>query len=169
MSELEILSADRVRRMVVRLAYEVVERNRGTDNLVLLGILRRGEELARMLAGEISRIGGAVPWVPIDVGAFRDDVDRVGAATSTLPDIDVTARDVILVDDVLYTGRTVRAALDAVVGLGRPSSIQLVVLVDRGHREYPIQPNFVGRTIPTKHRERVEVRTEPAPAVYIVE
>lgn len=169
MSEIEILSADRVHRMVVRLAYEVVERNRGTDNVLLLGILRRGEQVARMLATEISRLGGPVTAVPIDVAAYRDDVARDEDARSTLPDVDLTGRDVVLVDDVLFTGRTVRAALDAIVELGRPASIQLVVLVDRGHREYPIQPDYVGRTIPTKHQERVEVRTDPVAAVFVVE
>lgn len=169
MPELEILSPDRVDRMVTRLAYEVVERNRGTSNLVLLGIMRRGEAVANMLAEEISQIGEAVTAVPIDVSAFRDDVERDSEARSSLPGIDLTGRDVVLVDDVLFTGRTVRAALDAIVEMGRPLSIQLVVLVDRGHREYPIQADFVGRTIPTKHRERVEVRIGSETAVYVVE
>lgn len=155
--------------MITRLAYEIVERNRGTSNLMLLGIMRRGEAVADMIAEQISQIGNTVSAVPIDVSAFRDDVERDSNARSSLPEIDLTGCDVVLVDDVLFTGRTVRAALDAIVEMGRPSSIQLVVLVDRGHREYPIQADFVGRTIPTKHRERVEVRIGSETAVYVVE
>ena len=166
MPELEILSPDRVERMITRLAYQVVERNRGTSNLVVLGIQRRGKAVAERLAAAISAIGDPVEALPIDVSAFRDDVDRAPASAPT-ESLDLGGRDVVLVDDVLFTGRTVRAALDTIVGMGRPSSIQLVVLVDRGHREYPIQPDFVGRVIPTKHRERVEVRM--LPTVYVVE
>jgi len=166
-----ILSPERVERTIRRLAYEVVERNRGSEHLMLFGIYRRGPVVAQALADAIEAIDGqAVPVHGLDVGPYRDDRERSG---KTMPspdeDIDVTDRAVILVDDVLFTGRTARAALDAIVHYGRPRSIQLVVLIDRGHREYPIQPDYVGRTIPTKHKERVVVEATEDLAVYIEE
>jgi pyrimidine operon attenuation protein/uracil phosphoribosyltransferase len=169
MSDIELLSPERVQRILRRLAYEIVERNRGSSNLVFVGILSRGDVLARAIVDEVSKLGQPVPEVPLDVSAFRDDVDREERPGTGLPEVDLTGRDVVVVDDVLFTGRTARAALDAIVGLGRPSSIQLAVLIDRGHREYPIQPDYVGRVIPTKHRERVEVRIDPDPSVHLVE
>lgn len=165
------LPAGRVRRMLTRIAYEIVERNRGADNLELLGIRARGTALAVALAGEIKRIEGRDFQVhQLDIASFRDDRDR-SVAVEEAPNVpvDVTGRDVLLVDDVLFTGRTARAALDAVVHHGRPRTIQLVVLVDRGHREYPIQPDYVGRVIQTKHRERVVVDVEDGFAVYVEE
>ncbi len=169
MAELEILSADRVKRTIVRLAYEIVERNRGSKNLVFLGIVRRGEVLAHAIAAEVGRLGDEVQTVALDVTPFRDDVPRTERGKAALPGVDIEGKDVVLVDDVLHTGRTVRAALDAVVELGRPASIQVVTLIDRGHREYPIQPDYVGRTIPTKHTERVDVRTGSGISVHVVE
>ena len=169
----EIMSPERVRRTLVRLACEVVERNRGVERLVVLGIRDRGVMVAERLAGEIRGISGQdVKVFGLDVRPFRDDVERVAASDASSPvgvELDVTGYDVLLVDDVLFTGRTARAALDAVVRLGRPRSIQFVVLVDRGHREYPIQPDYVGRLIQTKHRERVEVATDGTFAVTINE
>lgn len=169
----EIMSPERVRRILVRLACEVVERNRGVERLVVLGIRDRGVMVAERLAGEIRGISGQdVKVFGLDVRPFRDDVERVAASDASSPvgvELDVTGYDVLLVDDVLFTGRTARAALDAVVRLGRPRSIQFVVLVDRGHREYPIQPDYVGRLIQTKHRERVEVATDGTFAVTINE
>lgn len=169
----EIMSPERVRRTLVRLACEVVERNRGVERLVVLGIRDRGVMVAERLAGEIRGISGQdVKVFGLDVRPFRDDVQRVAASDASSPvgvELDVTGYDVLLVDDVLFTGRTARAALDAVVRLGRPRSIQFVVLVDRGHREYPIQPDYVGRLIQTKHRERVEVATDGTFAVTINE
>jgi pyrimidine operon attenuation protein/uracil phosphoribosyltransferase len=169
----EIMSPERVRRTLVRLACEVVERNRGVERLVVLGIRDRGVMVAERLADEIRGISGQdVKVFGLDVRPFRDDVQRVAASDASSPvgvELDVTGYDVLLVDDVLFTGRTARAALDAVVRLGRPRSIQFVVLVDRGHREYPIQPDYVGRLIQTKHRERVEVATDGTFAVTINE
>ncbi|NBC19176.1 MAG: bifunctional pyr operon transcriptional regulator/uracil phosphoribosyltransferase PyrR [Bacteroidetes bacterium] len=166
-----IIPAERTQRILSRLAHEVVERNRGAENVVVFGILRRGAALARALAREIEQVEGDAPAVhDLDVTPFRDDRDR-SAPTPSLPEDapDVTDRDVILVDDVLFTGRTARAALDAIVQYGRPRSIQLAVLIDRGHREYPIQPDYVGRVIPTKHKERVTVAADDDVSVYVEE
>ncbi|MEM8601908.1 MAG: bifunctional pyr operon transcriptional regulator/uracil phosphoribosyltransferase PyrR [Bacteroidota bacterium] len=153
-----LLSPARVRRTLTRLAYEVIERNRGGDVLAF-GIRTRGTALARQLAAIIGdETGDDIPVTALDVQAYRDD--HTGDAPTDLSGPDVTDRDVVLVDDVLFTGRTARAAIEAVLAHGRPRSIQLVVLVDRGHREYPIQPDFVGAVIPTKHTERVVVEGE---------
>ena len=166
-----ILSPERVRRMLTRLAYEVVERNRGASSIEIVGIRRRGGAVAAALAAEIGRIEDRTFDVhELDVAPYRDDRDP----TEDMPDEsairgDVTDRDVLLVDDVLFTGRTARAALDALVQYGRPSSIQLAVLVDRGHREYPIQPDYLGRSLQTKHKERVVVDTEEDFAIYVLE
>ena len=135
---------------------------------MLLGILNVGEVIAEVIAEEMERVGGRVEVFPFDVSAYRDDVARESREETAL-DLDLTDRDVVLVDDVLFTGRTARAALDAVVAYGRPRSIQLVVLIDRGHREIPIHADYVGRSIPTKHRERIEVRAAPAMSVHLVE
>ena len=151
------MSPQQVARTLDRLAYEIVERNRGVDTLAIIGIKNSGAVLAHRLVGHINKIEKTeLAAVDLDVTAFRDDTPYAGS-DSRLPDL--TEKDVILVDDVLFTGRTSRAALDAVVRSGRPRSIQLLVLIDRGHREYPIQPDYVGRIMPTKHRERVEVDT----------
>lgn len=163
------MSPVRVQRIVTRIAYEVVERNRGGANLMLFGIPRRGFAMAEMIAEALAEIDGK-PNTPreLNITPFRDDVSENGDT----PDpafLDVADRDVLLIDDVLFTGRTARAALDAVLHYGRPRSIQLAVLVDRGHREYPIHPDFVGRVIPTKFGERVEVEIESGPAVYLCE
>ncbi|MFT4604612.1 MAG: pyrimidine operon attenuation protein/uracil phosphoribosyltransferase [Rhodothermales bacterium] len=164
-----MLNAEQVGRMIRRLAYEILERNRGSENITVLGILARGHEVGQALAAEIATIESRpVVYHSLDTAPYRDDA--VGAPEEPAeggPAIE--DRDVILVDDVLFTGRTVRAALDALIRLGRPRSIQLTVLIDRGHREYPIQPDFVGRRIPTKHRERVEVRLGPEASVDVVE
>ena len=160
------MSPARVRRTVTRLAYEVRERNRGAETLLLFGLKTRGVALATMLAEALEEVEDhSVPVHRLDLTGFRDDTDAVPLAPEGP---DASGRDVLIVDDVLFTGRTARAALDAVVSHGRPRSIQLAVLVDRGHREVPIQPDFVGRRIPTKHRERVVVDTD-TPAVYLEE
>lgn len=163
-----IMTHRQVERTLDRLAHEIVERNRGADNVVVVGILRSGAILAEQLAADIASLEDiSIVAHDLDIRAFRDDTEAGVVAEQDLPDL--TDRDVILVDDVLFTGRTVRAALDAVVQFGRPRSIQLAVLVDRGHREFPIQPDYVGRRMPTKHREQVVVTMEPDFGVDIVE
>ena len=171
MARTQYLSAGRVRRMLTRIAYEIVERNRGAESLELVGIRARGTAVASALAEEMGRIEGRAFTVhELDVAAYRDDRDRSDPPEDHSRILaDVTGRDVILVDDVLFTGRTARAALDALVHYGRPRTIQLAVLVDRGHREYPIQPDFVGRVIQTKHKERVAVDIDDGFAVYVEE
>jgi pyrimidine operon attenuation protein/uracil phosphoribosyltransferase len=163
-----IMSPERVRRTLRRLAYEIVERNQGAETLHLFGILQSGAPLARVLANEINDIEGETLRAhDLDVTPFRDD--RPDASPPDLPqlDVDLTDRAAVLVDDVLFTGRTARAALDAIHQYGRPQSIQLAVLIDRGHREYPIQPDYTGRLLQTKHREQVVVDTDEDFAVYV--
>lgn len=162
MSDKQILSADDVRRAVTRIAHEIAERNDGTAKIMLVGIRRRGVPLAERIAATLADIEGArVPIGTLDITLYRDDLEMRGPAPvvrpTTMP-IDITGRTLILVDDVLYTGRTVRAALDALADLGRPERIQLAVLVDRGHRELPIRADFVGKNVPTSREERVETR-----------
>ena len=173
MARTMMLSPERVRRTIVRLAYEILESSKGGENLVILGILSGGIELAKALADHlpISDDGGKVSVHGLDVTPFRDDRDR-NAVVGRLEEsggLHVADRHVVIVDDVLFTGRTARAAIDAVISLGRPKAIQLVVLVDRGHREFPIEPTFVGRAIKTKHKERVVVDVENGFAVYVEE
>ena len=167
MARTVLLGPERIRRTVTRLAYEVVERNRGAGNLIVFGLRRRGVALAHQLAETLSEVSGRpVPVHALDVSAFRDD--RAGDSEAPLPAEapDATDRDVLIVDDVLFTGRTARAALDAVLQHGRPRTIQLAVLIDRGHREVPVHPDYVGRIIPTKAAERVIVDLD-GPSVYL--
>ncbi len=165
-----IMSPERVRRTLRRLAYEILEHNRGAETLEVFGILESGAPLARTVAEEINGIeGSTLSAEELDVTPFRDDRPDLETPANALADPDVTDRDVILVDDVLFTGRTARAALDAVLQYGRPRSIQLVVLIDRGHREYPIQPDSTGRLLQTKHQEQVVVATDEDFAVYVEE
>lgn len=164
-----LLSQERVRRILDRLAYELVERNRGASGLVLCGIKERGVLVAEALAARLSEIEGEAFHVhPLDVRPY------LPGTTAPHPgargDLDVTSRAVVLVDDVLFTGRTARAALDAIAAHGHAEAIQLVVLIDRGHRAFPIQPDYVGRSIPTKYGEHVNVVAEGSGfAVYIEE
>lgn len=158
----QILDAEGIQRAIRRIAHEIVERNRGVEGLVLVGIRSRGIPLAQRLAEEIQRIEGTRPPVGIlDITLYRDDLSTVGAQPvvhrTEIP-FSITGRRVVLVDDVLYTGRTTRAALDALIDLGRPQCIQLAVLVDRGHRELPIKADYVGKNVPTSRRETVLVR-----------
>ena len=171
MSKTLMLSAERVRKTITRLAYEIVERNQGADTLEIVGIRDRGTVLARALADQIAAIvHHSFSIHDLDVAPYRDDRDlSVKIEEQSVVHCDITNRDVILVDDVLFTGRTCRAALDALVRYGRPHTIQLVVLIDRGHREYPIQPTYVGRLIQTKHRERVNVDVDEGFAIYVEE
>jgi len=156
-----LLGPDDIGRMVRRIAHEIVETQGGTDGLVLLGIQTRGVPLARRIAAALHEIEGvAVPVGELDVTLYRDDLTLRGPKPigSTDVPVDVEGRTVVLVDDVLYTGRTIRAALDAVSSIGRPARIRLAALVDRGHRELPIRADHVGKNIPTAGDEVVQVR-----------
>lgn len=158
----EIMDESAVLRSVTRITHEIIERNRGTDKLLLIGIRRRGLPLARMIADNIKRFEGVdVPVGDIDVTLYRDDLSEtvpLPSAGSTFFPCAPDGMCVVLVDDVLYTGRTVRAAIEGIFAHGRPAAIQLAVLVDRGHRELPIRPDFVGRNIPTSRGELVSVQ-----------
>jgi pyrimidine operon attenuation protein/uracil phosphoribosyltransferase len=164
MPERLILDADGVRRALTRIAHEIVERNGGTDRMVLVGIRTRGVPLARRLAQLIERHEAvALPVGSLDITYYRDDLTKLAHApivkrTEGMPD--VTGLTVVLVDDVLYTGRTVRAALDALTDQGRPRAVRLAVLVDRGHRELPIRADHVGKNLPTANDEVVHVRLD---------
>ncbi len=150
-----------IRRALTRIAHEILERNRGAEAIALVGIAARGDDLARRLAAEIERIEGATPPVGVlDITFYRDDIGMRAEAPEvheTRIDFDVSGRTVVLVDDVLFTGRTIRSAMDALVDFGRPTAIQLAVLVDRGHRELPIRADFVGKNVPTRRDEQVRV------------
>jgi pyrimidine operon attenuation protein/uracil phosphoribosyltransferase len=150
-----------IRRATTRIAHEILERNKGAVEVALVGIAARGDDLARRLAGEIRRIEGVdVPVGVLDITFYRDDIGLRAEAPEvheTRIGFDVTGYTVVLVDDVLYTGRTIRAAMDALVDFGRPTQIQLAVLVDRGHRELPIRADYVGKNVPTRKDEIVRV------------
>ena len=162
-SERLILDAEAMRRTLWRLAHEIVERTDAATEIVLIGVRRRGVHLAARLASLLAEIDGGRPDViALDTTPFRDDRPRSERPPS-IPG-EVSGRPVVIVDDVLFTGRTVRSALDALIDLGRPSAIRLCVLVDRGLRELPVQGDFVGRRIPTSHRERVVVTLAPTPS-----
>jgi pyrimidine operon attenuation protein/uracil phosphoribosyltransferase len=157
----KVFDADDLRRAHTRIAHEVVERNHGAADVVLVGLYTRGVAVARRLADAIERFEGVgVPVGAIDVAFYRDDIGirRVQPLGPTEVPVDITDRIVVLVDDVLFTGRTARAALEALTELGRPRAVQLAVLVDRGHRELPIRADFVGKNLPTKVSEDVRVR-----------
>jgi pyrimidine operon attenuation protein / uracil phosphoribosyltransferase len=157
-----LLDAGEMRRALTRIAHEILERNKGASGVVLAGIAARGDDLARRLAQEIERIEGVdVPVGALDITFYRDDIGMRAEAPEvheTRIDFDITGRTVVVVDDVLFTGRTIRAALDALVDFGRPEAIQLAVLVDRGHRELPIRADYVGKNVPTRKDEEVQVR-----------
>lgn len=155
-----ILSAEEIRRTLNRLASEIVERTEDLDNLVLLGIRTRGVPMAEAIAQQIQRLENiAVPTGALDITFYRDDLDKIGARTPAKTEIpfDLAGKAVVLVDDVIYSGRTVRAALNAVHDYGRPAVIRLAVLIDRGHRQVPIHPDFVGKQLPTASDETVKV------------
>ena len=158
----ELLDAEDIRRALTRIAHEIIERDKGAAGLVLVGIANRGDHLARRLADEIERIEGSrVPVGVLDITFYRDDIGLRAEAPEvqeTRIDVDITGRTVVLVDDVLFTGRTIRAAMDALTDFGRPSRIRLAVLVDRGHRELPIRADFVGKNVPTRRDDDVRVR-----------
>ncbi len=155
-----VMDEDAISRAVTRIAHEILESNKGAGNIALVGVVTRGAALAEILAEKIAQIEGTpVPVGTLDISFYRDDL-----ATRLNPEVhrsdipfDVEGRDLILVDDVLYTGRTIRSAMDAIMDYGRPCSVQLAVLVDRGHRELPIRADYVGKNVPSSRRERVKV------------
>ena len=164
-----IMAAADVRRALARIAHEIVERNRGVEGVVLLGIRSRGVPLAERLAAKLRELESAeVPQGEVDITLYRDDLEQRQLAPRLAPTkvpVSLAAKQVILVDDVIFTGRTARAALDAVMDYGRPSSVQLAVLIDRGHRELPIRPDYVGKNVPTAWHEDVQVRLEETDGV----
>ena len=166
-----VMDADRIGRTLTRIAHEIVERNKGVEDLALVGIRTRGVHLARRLARVLRDItGGDVPTGALDITLYRDDLMRsvVGPqplVRSTEIPFSIDHRKILLVDDVLYTGRTTRAALDALIDFGRPLGIQLIVLVDRGHRELPIKADYVGKNLPTGLDESVQVRLQETDGV----
>jgi pyrimidine operon attenuation protein / uracil phosphoribosyltransferase len=157
------MDADDLRRAITRSAHEVIERNAGLDDLTIVGLQTGGVDLAHALAEAFVRIEGTeVPVGTLDVAFHRDDIGIrpvMPEAVTSIPG-DLTGRTVVLVDDVLFTGRTIRAALDALTGFGRPRAVQLAVMVDRGHRELPIRPDYVGKNLPTRRDEMVNVSPE---------
>jgi pyrimidine operon attenuation protein/uracil phosphoribosyltransferase len=162
----QVMDADRMNRALTRIAHEILERNRGTHELALVGIRTRGVPLARRIARSLSHINGdEVPTGSLDITLYRDDLMRHAVGPQpvlrrTEIPFSIDDRRILLVDDVLYTGRTIRAALDALIDFGRPRAIQLVVLVDRGHRELPIKADYVGKNVPTSRRESIQVRLQ---------
>ncbi len=162
----QVMDADRMSRALTRIAHEILERNRGLDEIALVGIRTRGVPIARRLARSLREINGDdVPTGALDITLYRDDLMRnpVGpqpiVRRTEIP-FSIDDRKILLVDDVLYTGRTIRAALDALIDFGRPRAIQLVVMVDRGHRELPIKADYVGKNLPTSLRQSIQVRLE---------
>lgn len=157
-----LMDEDGIRRALMRIAHEIVEKNHGTEHLVLVGIRKRGVPIAARLGAEIAQIEGReLPRGVLDITLYRDDLNELAyqpiVHTTEIP-LDITDKTVILVDDVLYTGRTVRAAMNALLDLGRPRTIQLAVLIDRGHRELPIRADYVGKNVPTASVEDVSVQ-----------
>lgn len=158
----QIIDGMAMKRALTRITYEIIERNKGTQGLILVGIKTRGEFIARRIANQMAKLEGAkVPVFALDITGYRDDLQGDQAAveskvTGKLP-VDIDDQRVVLVDDVFYTGRTVRAAMDALMDQGRPQSISVAILIDRGHREMPIRPDFVGKNVPTASTEKIKV------------
>ena len=158
----QIVDAEGLRRALTRISHEIVEKNHGTTDVVLVGIHRRGAHLARRVRDKIKEFEGVeLPMGTLDITLYRDDLKTIGpqpkVSSSQIP-CDINEKVVVVIDDVLYTGRTVRSALDALIDLGRPRSIQLAVLVDRGHRELPIRADYVGKNVPTSKKEIIAVK-----------
>jgi len=164
--KIKVLDKEAINRSITRIAHEILEKNKGTQGLCLVGIRNRGVYLANRLADAIKSIEkNEIPVGILDITLYRDDLSLGTAQPVVLKteiDFDIADKNIVLVDDVLYTGRTVRAALDALIDLGRPKSIQLAVLIDRGHRELPIRPDYVGKNIPTAQNQVVEVHLAEA-------
>jgi pyrimidine operon attenuation protein/uracil phosphoribosyltransferase len=169
MSEKVILTQDDIRRTLARISHEIIERNKTLENLVLVGMYTRGFPLAHRLAKNIETFGGvSVPVGALDIRPYRDDLPAEmlkNIVPRTEIPVSVIDKSVVLVDDVLYTGRSIRAAMDAIIDLGRPKSIQLVVLIDRGHRELPIRADYAGKNVPSARDEEIEVRLKETDGV----
>ena len=157
-----LMDADGVRRALTRIAHEIVEKNKGVENVVVVGIRTRGVPLAERIANEIEKIESVRPPVGVlDITLYRDDLSTMAYQPVVRPTempVDISGKTIVLIDDVLFTGRTIRAALDALIDMGRPRAIQLGVLIDRGHRELPIRADYVGKNVPTAVRETVSVQ-----------
>ena len=172
----QLMDEAAMKRALMRISHEIAEKNKGVDNVRLVGIKRRGEPIAEIIRDNISRIEGVeVPCGSIDIGFYRDDLTSIAAdpeIRKTELGFDVNDKDIVLIDDVLFTGRTARAAIEAVIRCGRPRTIQFAVLVDRGHRELPIRADYVGKNVPTSKSEMIEVRLpeyDGETAVYLVD
>jgi pyrimidine operon attenuation protein/uracil phosphoribosyltransferase len=170
------MDSEGIRRALTRISHEIVEKNKGVENIVLVGIRTRGVPIAERIAASIERIEGTKPPVGVlDITLYRDDLSTLSYQPIVHPTelpVDITGKTVVLIDDVLYTGRTIRAALDALIDMGRPKTIQLAVLIDRGHRELPIRADFVGMNVPTSSHEVVSLQlkdTDGAEKVVIRE
>ena len=151
-------------RALMRISHEIIEKNESTENLCVIGIKRRGIQLSRIVAGNLEKLGASVKTGALDITRYRDDLSIISydaQVNETEIDFDVTGKIVVIVDDVLYTGRTARAAIDAILAFGRPAKIQLAVLVDRGHRELPIRADYVGKNVPTSRDEVISVCIPP--------
>jgi len=167
--KVKILDQEGINRAITRIAHEIIEKNKGICGLSIVGIRNRGVHIARRIAEAIKKIeGNEIPTGALDITLYRDDLALASGqplVRKTEIDFDINDKNLVLVDDVLYTGRTIRAALDALIDFGRPKTIQLAVLVDRGHRELPIRADFVGKNIPTSNKESVEVRLQDADGI----
>ncbi|MDD7428998.1 MAG: bifunctional pyr operon transcriptional regulator/uracil phosphoribosyltransferase PyrR [Oscillospiraceae bacterium] len=153
-----IMDENQIKRAVARISYEIAERNRGTENLVLIGIMSRGVYIAERIAAKLKELEDYAERVGVlDITSFRDDDKNIPDSDKTDIPFDIKDKSVVLVDDVMFTGRSCRAAIDAVMSRGRPKNIQLAVLVDRGHRELPLRPDYVGKNVPTSRDESVQV------------
>lgn len=165
----KVLDKEDIERAIVRISHEILERNKGTENLAIVGIRNRGAYLAERIARAIEKIGThRVPVGILDITLYRDDLTTIAAhpvVGETEINFDITGKRIVLADDVLYTGRTVRCALDELIDFGRPKNIQLAVLIDRGHRELPIRADYVGKNLPTSQREIVQVRLKEVDGV----
>ena len=162
MPEKVIMTPEDIRRTLARIAHEIIERHKTTENLVLVGMHTRGVPLAKRLAANIENFAGvSIPVGALDISLYRDDLSSLDPQPSVqrtdIP-LNIEGKSILLVDDVLYTGRSIRAAMDALIDLGRPQSIQLAVLIDRGHREVPIRADYVGKNVPSSRHEEIEVR-----------
>ena len=173
MQQTKIMDGEAVSRALKRISHEIVEKNNGCENLCIIGIKRRGVPLAKIIAENIGRIENTeVPTGVLDITFYRDDLQKAvdePVIRNSQIEFDISGKTVVLVDDVLYTGRTARAALEAVMNHGRPSAVQLAVLVDRGHRELPIRGDYVGKNIPTSKSERINVKIPPQDDITAVE